>query len=72
MYSFRLCAHTVGKLEIRRISCVRPLWRVRVDRLIERYGLDEKINKWSGNVTGIVNHLSDQCRPIRLYLQKVV
>jgi hypothetical protein len=62
--------HT-GKLEIRRISCAGPLWRVRVDRLIERYGLDEKINKWSDNVTSIANHLSDQRRPIRLYLRKV-
>jgi hypothetical protein len=72
-------ADIVGKLEILRIEC--PVCgrrgQYRVDRLVERYGLNEKINRWSDDVTAdcprkIARNHNDPCGAIRPDLPKVV
>jgi hypothetical protein len=58
----------VGKLEVLNVQCDEcgRCGRYRVDRLIERYGIDAKLFDWSDEITADcprkqANNLNDQC-----------
>jgi hypothetical protein len=65
--------------QLLRIACDKcgRYGRYRVYRLIERYGLDARINQWSDEVTAdcprkSANNMNDPCGAIRPDLQNVV
>jgi hypothetical protein len=69
----------VGKLAVLRIECDKcgRAGRYRVNRLIERYGIDAKLFEWSDEITAgcprkIANRLNDLCGARCPDLPKVV
>jgi hypothetical protein len=53
----------VGRLDVLNVECAKcvRLGRYRLDRLIEKYGIDAKLFDWSDCPRNQAKNLNDQC-----------